>query len=172
MMMMKELFQMCQTKAMIKQEEKDGEQNENENHFDTLIDNDQTIAHDSSYQSLESVESEERNVDITDMHETEIDRVINNVVKFYPEEVVPKDASGASIEQSIPPMQSQESVPMVQEEAMIRVGPSTSVPLLLVQAKEQEGNVAYVPQLPVILEDLKIFYSSIIIDNTNKNRVT
>ncbi|TQE10859.1 hypothetical protein C1H46_003559 [Malus baccata] len=91
-----------------------------------------------------------------DMDETEIDRVINDVVKFQPEEAVPKEALSTLIEQSIPPMQIQESVPIVQEEAMIIVGPSTSVPQLPVQAKEQERNAASVPQLPVLLKDSTI----------------
>ncbi|KAB2606876.1 hypothetical protein D8674_006593 [Pyrus ussuriensis x Pyrus communis] len=69
----------------------------------------------------------ERNANITDMDETEIDRVINDVVKFQ-QEAVPKEA----------------------------LGPSISIPQLLVQAKEQEGNAASVPQQLVLPEDLII----------------
>ncbi|RXH75034.1 hypothetical protein DVH24_029755, partial [Malus domestica] len=144
--------------------EKGGEQNENEDNFDTLsifgtqipneqVQDDKNIAHDSAYQS---VENKERNVDIIDIDETEIDRVINDVVKFQPEEAIPKEAPGTSIEQSISPVQIQESVSIVQEEAVIIVGQSISVPPLTVQDKEHEGNAPSVPQLPVLPEDLTI----------------
>ncbi|RXH87033.1 hypothetical protein DVH24_028533 [Malus domestica] len=149
-------------------EEDDGEQNENEAHFDSLVDSqiifgiqipneqvqdNQNITHNYAYQS---VENEERNADITDMDATEIDRVINNVVNFQAEKVVQKEALGTSIEESIPLVQIQESITIVQEEAVKIVGPSTSIPPLPVQAKEQEGNATFVPQLSVLPEESTI----------------
>ncbi|CAN6680441.1 unnamed protein product [Malus baccata var. baccata] len=145
------LVRLCDSRPDL--HEKGGEQNENEDHFDTLVDSqsifgtqipneqvqdDKNIAHDSAYQS---VENKERNVDITDIDETEIDRVINDMVKFQPKEA---------------PVQIQESVSIVQEEAVIIVGQSISVPPLIVQDKEHEGNAPSIPQLPVLPEDLTI----------------
>ncbi|CAN6688483.1 unnamed protein product [Malus baccata var. baccata] len=152
----------------VSDEEDNVEQNENEAHFDSLVDSqiifgiqirneqvqdNQNITHDYAYQS---VENEERNVDITNMDATEIDRVINNMVNFQAEKEVQKEALGTSIEESIPSVQIQESVTIMQEEAVKIVGPSTLIPPLPVQAKEQEGYATSVPQLSVLPEESTI----------------
>ncbi|KAB2631860.1 hypothetical protein D8674_038649 [Pyrus ussuriensis x Pyrus communis] len=81
----------------IKPQRKGGEQNENEDHFDTRVGSqsifdDQNVAHDTAYPT---VEKEERNADITNMDAIEIDRVIT----------VQKETPSTSIEESIPLMQ-------------------------------------------------------------------
>ncbi|RXH83143.1 hypothetical protein DVH24_003641 [Malus domestica] len=89
------------------------------------------------------------------MDAIEIDKVINNVVNFQAEEAVQKEAPGTSIKESIPQMQ-EVVVQKKPPKAVKIVGPSTLVPPLPVQAKEQEGNATFAPQLPVRLEESTI----------------
>ncbi|RXH71968.1 hypothetical protein DVH24_025469 [Malus domestica] len=94
---------------MLHFEEEGGEQNENEDHFDILANSHSIFGTQilneqvqDDQKNEESVKNEERNADITYMDATEIDRVINDVINFQPEEAVPKETPGSSIEQSIP----------------------------------------------------------------------